>query len=284
MPLHRSSAIPPTASGLPGADTPPAVPHADPSVSATLPIPAAPASRPLSDAARDRTASIRLLPGDVLAQVVALLDAPSRRALGGADRHARSLLTPLRRFDRLHAQIRWSDSIARLAELLGSVSGEPAPQRGTLLCSVVERIVRLGSVSQSLSVRLIEEIERLPAAEKARPLAALAAVLGRQHPRDHELERRMLVLAEPLPPGTRGQIMGQCLMSFCPATTQAGLQHWLAMADGLPPEGASRLLTAIVHVAARREQLSEALVASVLERVRGLRTATECRHLARHRY
>ncbi|NSX03514.1 hypothetical protein [Cupriavidus gilardii] len=273
MPLHRSSAIPPTASGLPGADTPPAVPHADPSVSGTLPIPAAPASHPLSDAAPDRTASIRLLPGDVLAQVVALLDAPSRRALGGADRHARSLLTPLRRFDRLHAQIRWSDSIARLAELLGSVPGEPAPQRGTLLCSVVERIVRLGSVSQSLSVRLIEEIERLPAAEKARPLAALAAVLGRQHPRDHELERRMLVLAEPLPPGTRGQIMGQCLMSFCPATTQAGLQHWLAMADGLPPEGASRLLTAIVHVAARREQLSEALVASVLERVRGLRTS-----------
>ena len=218
-------------------------------------------------------ASIAMLPDDVVLLIVDHLDFPSRRALGGADRHARAVLMPLRRFDRLHAAIRWSDSTGRLTELLGRVAGEPAPQRGTLLCSVVERILRFASISRSLSVQLIEQIESLPAAERARPLAALATVLARQHPRDHELERRMLGLAEQLPQGMRGEVLGQCLMSFCPPTTPAGFQQWMAGADALPPEGASRLLEAVVHLAAWQQQLSEALAASVLERVRALRTS-----------
>ena len=233
-----------------------------------LPIPTQPASASPSAAAPDATASIRLLPGDSLMHIVGLLDAPSRRALAGADRHMRALLAPLRRFDRLYATIRWTHSSERLAGLLGSLAGEPARQRGILLRGVVERIPRFRSVSRLLSVQLIDQIARLPAAEKAGPLVALAAQL----PRDPELERRMLALAEQLPSSMRGQVLGQCLKSFCPATP-AGFEQWMATADALPPQGASRLLESLVHVAARHGQLGEALVLSVLERVRALRTS-----------
>lgn len=252
-----------------------AVSHSEGSPRTSPPANAAdtvPAGSLVISAPSQQRARIDLLPNEVLLHIVDHLDWPSRRALGNADWHMRTVLTPLRRFDRLYASIRWTHSTERLAELLGSVAGEPAPQRGALLCSVVEALWRLGSASVSLSAQLIEQIETLPAAERGKPLVALAAALGRLYPREHELEQRTLALAGRLPPGIRGQVLGQCLNYLWLTTTQAHLQQWMAMVDALPPEGASRLLEAVVDVAAPRRLLSEGLVASVLEKVRALRT------------